>query len=105
MPQESLLWQSTLYESLVAEHLKKYPVAEHFNGEGHTCEHDCCGYIDKQNSHNYSLCKIWESWWIRTLGTLHTFGMNLKVDSLGPLGILQARSIDTKATGYPKNYM
>ena len=58
------------------------PVAEHFNGAGHTLVDLTVVEIDQLYSHNACLCKIWESRWITTLGTSHPFGMNLRVDSL-----------------------
>ena len=58
------------------------PVAEHFNGEGHTLADLTVMMIDQLYSHDPCLCKIRESRWIRTLGTLHPFGLNLRVDSL-----------------------
>ena len=58
------------------------PVAEHFNGEGHTLANLTVMAIDQLHSHDSCLSKIRESRWIRTLGTSHPFGMNLRVDSL-----------------------
>ena len=53
---------------------KESPLAEHFNGKGHT--------LVNIYSHDSCLHKIQESRWIRTLGTSHPFKMNLRVDSL-----------------------
>ena len=58
------------------------PVAEHFNGAGHTLGDLTVMAIDQLCSHDYCLCKIRESRWIRTLGTSYPLGMNLRVDSL-----------------------
>ena len=58
------------------------PVAEHFNGAGHTLVDLTVVAIDQLYSHDPCLCKIRESRWIRTLGTANPFGMNLRVDSL-----------------------
>ena len=38
--------------------------------------------IDQLYSHDVCLHEIQESSWIRTLGTSHPFGMNVRVDSL-----------------------
>ena len=58
------------------------PVAEHFNGTGHTLADLTVVVIDQLYSHNACLRKIPVSRWIRTQGTSHPFGMNLRVDSL-----------------------
>ena len=58
------------------------PVAEHFNGAGHTLADLTVVAIDQLHSHDACLRKIRESRWIRTLGTSYPFGMNLRVDSL-----------------------
>ena len=58
------------------------PVAEHFNGKGHTLADMTVVAIDQLYSHDSCLCKIWESRWIRTLRTSQPFRMNLRVDSL-----------------------
>ena len=58
------------------------PVAEHFNGAGHTLADLTVVVIDQLYSHDACLHKIRESRWIRTLGTSHPFGVNLRMDSL-----------------------
>ena len=58
------------------------PVAEHFNGEGHTLADMTVVAINKIYSHDPCLHKIWESRWIGTLGTSYPLGMNLRVDFL-----------------------
>ena len=58
------------------------PVAAHFNGEGHSQADMVVAVIDQLYSRDLCLRKIWESRWIRTLGTSHPSGMNLRVDSL-----------------------
>ena len=84
-------------------------VAEHFNGEGHTFADMTVKAIDQLYSHDSCLPKIRESRWIRTLGTLHPFEMNLRVDSLRNLRDdylwtpwNSTSPTDTKAIGYPK---
>ena len=62
--------------------MEEFPVALRFNGEGHTLADMTVVVIDKIYSHDSCLCKIWESRWIRTLGTSYPLGMNLRVDSL-----------------------
>ena len=62
--------------------IEEYPVAEHFNCEGHSLAEVIVVAIDKTHSHDSCLRKIRESRWIRTLGTSYPFGMNLRVDSL-----------------------
>ena len=88
---------------------EKSPVAEHFNGEGHTLVDMTVVAIDQLYSHDSCLRKIRESRWIRTLGTSHPFGMNLRVDSLWNLfedhlwtPWNSTSPIDIKATGFPK---
>ena len=58
------------------------PVAAHFNGEGHSQADMVVAVIDQLYSRDPCLRKIRESRWIRTLGTSHPSGMNLRVDSL-----------------------
>ena len=55
------------------------PVAEHFNGKRHTFAEMTVVVIGQLYSHGPCLRKIRESRWIRTLGTSHPFGMNLRV--------------------------
>ena len=90
---------------------KESPVAEHFNGAGHTLADLTVVVIDQLYSHDACLCKIQESRWIRTLGTSHPFGMNLRVDSLWnlldnylrtPWSFARQRS---KAPGYPRKQL
>ena len=61
------------------------PVAKHFNSAGHTLADLTVVAIDQLHSHDACLRKIRESRWIRTLGTSHPFGMNLREDSLSNL--------------------
>ena len=109
---------------------QEYPVAEHFNSKGHTLVDMTIVVINQLYSHDSCLCKIWESRWIRTLGTSHPFGtlgtshpfgtlgtsypfgMNLRVKFLWNLlndHLLTPWNFtsptDTKATGYPKKYV
>ena len=58
------------------------PVAEQFNGEGHTLADVTVVAIDQIYSHDSCLRKIRESRWIRTLETSYPSGMNLRLDSL-----------------------
>ena len=84
-----------------------FPVAEHFNGEGHTLPDLTVMVIDQLYSHNTCLRKILESKSIRTLGTSHPFIMNLgwivcdtcAMTIWAPLGFCPT---DSKATGYPR---
>ena len=62
--------------------MEESPMAEHFNGERHTFADVTIVAIDKIDSLDSCLHKIWESRLIRTLGTSYPLGMNLMVDSL-----------------------
>ena len=61
------------------------PVAEHFDGKGDKLAVLTVEVIDQLYSHDSWLRKIRESRWIRTLGTSHLFGMNIRVDCLWSL--------------------
>ena len=61
--------------------VSELPVAKHFNGDGHTLADMTAVAMDQIHSHNQCLRKVRESRWIRTLGTWHPSGMNLRVDS------------------------
>ena len=61
---------------------KECPVAEDFNGEGHTLADVTVVAINKIHSHDSFLRKVRERRWIRNLGTSYSLGMNLRVDSL-----------------------
>ena len=68
--------------NIVHRRTEDSPVAEHFTGDGHTQADMFVMAIDQLHSHDPCLRKIWESRWIRSLGTSHPSGMNLRVDSL-----------------------
>ena len=61
---------------------KESPVAEHFNGAAHLPAYTRVMVIDQLWNHDPCLRKIRESRWIRTVGTTHHSGTNLRVDSL-----------------------
>ena len=58
------------------------PVETHFNHDAHSLSDMTVMVIDLVSSHDPCLHKIWESRWIRTLGTSLPSRMNLRVDSL-----------------------
>ena len=64
------------------EKTEKSPVAEHFSGEGHTLADVTSVAINEIYSHDSCLRKIHESRRIRTLGSSHSSGINLMVNSL-----------------------
>ena len=64
---------------------KESPLAEHFNGIAHSQVDTRVMVIDQLWNHDRCLRKTRESRWIRTLGTTHPLGMNLRVDSLRSL--------------------
>ena len=61
------------------------PVDEHFNSEAHSQADVVVMMIDQIRDHDPCLHNIWESRWIRTLGTSCPSGMNPRVDSLWSL--------------------
>ena len=63
-------------------HDVKHPVAEHFTVKGHTLADMTVVVIDQLYSHDPCLRQVRESRCIRTLGTSHLFGTNLRVDSV-----------------------
>ena len=58
------------------------PVAKHFNSEMHSQADMGLMVIDQLWNRDPCLRKIRERRWIRTLGTIHPSGMNLRVDGL-----------------------
>ena len=57
-------------------------VGDHFNDDGHSLANMTVEVIDQIHIRDPYPRKIWESRWIRTLGTSFALGMNLRVDSL-----------------------
>ena len=59
-----------------------FPVAEHFNSGAHSVSDMTVMVIELSTSRDPCLRKVREGRWIRTLETLFSSGMNLRVDSL-----------------------
>ena len=64
------------------------PVADHFNGTGHSADDISIMVIERLWRNDTVLRKTKESKWIRTLSTAYPNGMNLRTDSLWPLYLL-----------------
>ena len=64
------------------------PVADHFNGTGHSADDISVMVIERLWRNDTVLRKTKESKWIRTLSTAYPKGINLRTDSLWPLYLL-----------------
>ena len=58
------------------------PVADHFNGTGHSADDISVMVIERLWRNDTVLRKTKESKWIRTLSTAYPNGMKLRTDSL-----------------------